>query len=339
MKKVIGKDEIELFTRFANKYSDKIEDSHIAEEFFNIFLKETEGCVNVDCLDADNDDRIECVDFDHDEGMMRLCTRILEDDPVIREMRKMAFPFDIYSFLIRFKNVHFIRTKDRKCIAIVVNGYTMKKKMIQSFAQKGDYTIKGYDEKSSFFTSNLVREKGGMHEYIRAMKTPIASFWIIPKGLTIGAHKSEQYLYLYNNETLNERLKSCMKKLGNQIGITKDKEDIDDFIKMYGNQIRTVAEAFFKLVTCFYHEKYDFKEKDKEYNDRLLGNLISPLKKHVYISKDDESHLSTIVRVANELSHDSGLPVKFTDIGELYMWLIYYISDFNQRISACDNYA
>lgn len=122
-----------------------------------------------------------------------------------------------------------------------------------------------------------------------------------------------------------------MQKLEGQIKTTKDREDIDDFIKMYGNQIRTVAEAFFKLVTCFYHEKFDFKEKNKEYNDRLLGDLISPLKKYVYTSQDDELHLSTIVRIANELSHDSGLPVKIADICELYVWLVYYISDFKRK--------
>lgn len=337
MKEITEKDEVKLFTCFADEYSDKIEDSHIAEKFFNDFLNKTQGCVNVDCLDADNDDRIECVNFDHDEGMMRLCTRIPEEDVEIREMRKMAFPFDIYSYLIRFKNIHFIRTEDGKCLAIVVNGYTMNKKMIQSFAKKGDYIIKGYDEKSSFFTSNLVREGDGLYEYIRAMKTPITSFWIIPKQLIINAQESEQYLYLYNIKALEERLKNCMQKLGSQIKTTKDKEEIDDFIKMYGNQIRTVAEALFKLVTCFYHNKFDFKGKDKEYNNRLLGDLISPLKKHVYTSQDDELHLSTIVRVANELSHDSGLPVKITDIGELYVWLMYYISDFKERISLHDN--
>ena len=337
MKKIIRNTGVELFTRFADKYCDKIEDSHTAEEFFKDLLTETEGCVNIDCLDADNDDRIECVDFDHKEGMMRLCTRVPEEDTVIREMCKMAFPFDIYSFLIRFKNVHFIRIKDGNCIAIVVNGYTMKKKMIQSFAKKDNYSIKGYDEKSSFFTSDLVREKDGVYEYIRAVKTPITSFWIIPKQFIINAEESKRYLYLYNTVALNERLKNCMKKLGSQIETTNDKEELDDFIKMYGNQIRTVAEALFKLVTCFYHEKFDFKGKDKEYNDRLLGDLISPLKKYVYTSQDDELRLSTIVRVANELSHDSGLPVEIADIGELYECLVYYISKFKERVSSYDD--
>jgi hypothetical protein len=122
----------------------------------------------------------------------------------------MAYPYDTYSFLIRFKNIHFIRINNGNCIAIVVNGYTMNKKMIKSFVEKGGYTFidKSYDEKSSFFTSNLVRTKDNLYEYIRAMKTPITSFWIIPKKLYISAYDSKKYLYLYNNEVLSERLKN-----------------------------------------------------------------------------------------------------------------------------------
>ena len=64
MKKIIENDGIELFTRFADKYCNKIEDSHTAEDFFKEFLTASRGCVNIDCLDADNDDRIESVYFD-----------------------------------------------------------------------------------------------------------------------------------------------------------------------------------------------------------------------------------------------------------------------------------
>lgn len=34
MKNIIENDRVELFTYFADKYSNKIEDSHTAEEFF-----------------------------------------------------------------------------------------------------------------------------------------------------------------------------------------------------------------------------------------------------------------------------------------------------------------
>lgn len=56
---------------------------------------------------------------------------------------------------------------------------------------------------------------------------------------------------MYNAVALEERLKNCMQKLEGQIKTTKDREDIDDFIKMYGNQIRTVAEAFSNWLHVF----------------------------------------------------------------------------------------
>ena len=41
---------------------------------------------------------------------------------------------------------------------------------------------------------------------------------------------------------------------------SKSTDDLDEqeyFIKMYGNQMRCLAEGLFKLITCFYYEKID----------------------------------------------------------------------------------
>lgn len=333
----IIKDGIFVFTCFADIYGDKIDDSHKAEIFFKEFMKVTGGQVILDFLDADNDDHIETVTFDHTEGVLKICTRIPEKDPELRQMRRMALPYDTYSLLVRFKDMYFARIKDNKCIAIVVNGYTMKKKQIKNYAKSKDVEIIAYDEKESFFTSNLLCKKDGLYEYMRVMKTPISSFWIIPKGLHLSANDSEHFLYLYNLESLKKRMDEGMTKLCNQLRKTKDKEEIDGFVKMYGNLLRTIAEAMFKLVMCFYHEKYDFKQKNSEYNDRLLGDLTSPLKKYVYTTENDKEHIEVITRVANELSHDTGLPVDFKDLGEMYIWLKYYMDDFKNKIDAHDN--
>ena len=75
------------------------------------------------------------------------------------------------------------------------------------------------------------------------------------------------------------------------------------------------------------------KNKKKDYNKLLLGDLISPLKQNVYTNTDDDkSRLNKIAQIANDLSHDTGLPIKFEDIGELYINLMYYILDFKQKI-------
>lgn len=331
------KDGVKIFTNFADIYVDKINDTIKAEEFFNAFMNTTGGQVILDFLDADNDDHIEKISIDHTEGFLKICTRIPENDPELSQMRKMAMPFDTYSILVRFKQVSFVRLKDRKCIAIVVDGYTVNRKQIRKYAENDGSKIISSEEKSSFFSTNLVCNKDGLYEYMRAMKTPISSFWIIPKGLLLSAQDSEHLLYLYNVESLKKRLDDIISKFNYQFGKTKDKEEIEGFVKMYGNQLRTVAEALFKLIMCFYHEKFALKKKDVEYNNMLLADMTKPLKKYVYTSDEDKKHIEIIARVANELSHDTGLPVDVGDFWEMYLWLKYYVEDFRIKIDQHDN--
>lgn len=256
--------DVDMFTALADKYGDSINTTQEAENFFIEFMSMTEGRVILDFLDCDNDDRIEKFAFDHDKGLMTLYTRIPEEDPEVRMMRKMVLPFDSYSILVRFKNVRFVRVKDNKCLAIVVNGYTMHKNMIKAYANSIGSSILKMDEKGSFFTTNVVMDNNTDYEYLRAMATPITSFWIIPKGLTIHPQDSEEYLYLYNVEALTKRVKRIWKKLEVALKSTEDIEEKEDFVKMYGNQLRCVAEGLFKLVACFYSTKYGFKNHEDE---------------------------------------------------------------------------
>lgn len=322
-------DGVRIFTDLADIYGNSINDTHKAETFFSDFLRETQGIVNLDYLDADNDDRIEKVDFDHEEGIVRICTRIPEGDEELRKMRKMALPFDTYSLCIRLKNIRFVRLESDECVAVVVNGYTMSRDMVKKYACKGFTNVSKPLCNMSFFSSEIFREKDDMYEYMRAMTTPIASFWIIPKGLHISAEESKRLLYHYNNEQLVKRLNTSILQLRANVDGTDCQEEKEEYVKMYGNRIRTLTEAFFKLVACFYHGKVQVK-KD-EYNNRMLGTLINPLKK-IYNTETDAQQLNFIVRMANELSHDTGLPVKLSDVELLCKYLQSYIDDFDEKI-------
>ena len=322
-------DGVRIFTGLADFYGDSINDTCKAEAFFKEFLVETQGVVNLDYLDADNDDRIEKVDFDHEEGIMRICTRIPEDDEELRKMRKMALPCDTYSLFVKLKNVRFVRQESDECVAIVVNGYTMSRDMVKKYASKGFDNVSKPSCNMSFFSSEILREKDGLYEYMRAMTTPIASFWIIPKGLHISAEESKRLLYHYNNEKLAKRLDASILQLRTNVDGTNDQEGKEEYVKMYGNRIRTLTEAFFKLVACFYHSKV--KLKKDEYNNRFLGTLINPLKK-IYNTETNAQQLNFIVRMLNDLSHDTGLPVKMDDVELLCKYLQYYIADFNEKI-------
>lgn len=322
-------DGVRIFTELADIYGDSIDNTYKAEAFFKDFLAETQGVVNLDYLDADNDDRIEKVDFNHEEGIMRICTRIPEDDEELRKMRKMALPFDTYSLCVRLKNIRFVRMKSKECVAIVINGYTMNREIVKKYACEGYDKVSKPSYKMSFFSSEIIREKDGLYEYMRAMTTPIASFWIIPKGLHISAEESKRLLYHYNTEQLTKRLKASILQLRTNVDGTDDQEAKEEYVKMYGNRIRTLTEAFFKLVACFYHGKIQIK-KD-EYNNRMLGDLINPLKK-IYNKETDAQRLNFIVRMANELSHDTGLPVRLSDVELLCKYLQSYIDDFDRKI-------
>ena len=329
-KRNVVTDGISIFTEMANIYGDTINNTHDAKIFFDDFMKETRGVVNLDYLDADNDDRIEQIDFCHDEGIVRICTRVPEEVIDLRIMRKMALPFDTYSLSVRLRNIRFVRLKSKKCIAIAVNGYTMSRKMVKKYAKKGFVNVSEPSCSTSFFSSDIFREKDGLTEYMRAMTTPITSFWIIPKSLHISADKSKCMLYHYNINQLIIRLKRIILKLNKNIGKVTDREEKDDLVKMYGNRIRTLTEAFFKLVACFYHDKNPVNKDD--YNNRMLGDVINHLKKNIYKTESDAQLLNDIVRIANELSHDTGLPVKMSDIELLYQHLQYYISNFDLQI-------
>lgn len=247
----------------------------------------------------------------------------------------MVFPFDYYALVVKFRNVRFLRNKNGKCVGFVVNGYTLKDKEVKRYVKSDGWTEKGYDNVSSFFSSAYVREQGGLYEHARVMTTPITSFWIFPKMLMLSANDSEQLLYSYNIDGLESTLSRSGKKLTEIINQHLPKDEEDEEIKNEGNRVRRVAEALFKLILCFYQDRCRLVQKN--YNDRLLGDVTSPLKKHVYKDADDETKIGEITRIANDLSHDTGNPVNYADLMLLSLNIKYYIEDFKSKIKTRDN--
>lgn len=326
---------LELFTEFANIYGESINYIKDADRFFVDFMNETKGEVIVDFLDSDNWDCIEDVKFDHEKGLIYLLFRQPLTDPEERAMRKIVFPFDTYGIILKFSNIRFVHDKNQKYFAVVINGYTLKDNEINEFIASDDCDKFKKDDNSSFFSTDFIREKGGLTESMRIIKTPITSFWIIPKMLPLHPQDSEKLLYLYNLDKLEKQIKQSFEKLNKEVKNQMSKEAKDDTIKTSGHKMRRVAEGLFKLIMCFYQKEFGFKPQS--YNKRLLGDAISPLKKSIYESDVNKDHLGTIARIANDLSHETGNPVTMTDVVELYVWLNYFISDFRNRISRKGN--
>lgn len=326
---------LDIFQALADKFQDTINDLNVADNFFAEFMQMTGGAVIIDFLDADNWDYIYQYEVDKARGLLKLFFRLPCKDPEEKKMRQMVFPFDFYALVVKFRNVRFLRDKNGKCAGFVVNGYTLKDKEVKRYVWSNGWTEKGYDNVSSFFSSAYVREQGGLYEHARVMTTPITSFWIFPKMLMLSANDSEQLLYSYNIDGLESILSRSGKKLAEIINQHLPKDEEDEEIKNEGNRVRRVAEALFKLILCFYQDRCRLVQKN--YNDRLLGDVTSPLKKHVYKDADDETKIGEITRIANDLSHDTGNPVNYADLMSLSLNIKYYIEDFKSKIEARDN--
>ena len=165
------------------------------------------------------------------------------------------------------------------------------------------------------------------------MNTPISSFWIIPKRLNIHPQDSEKLLYMYGVEKCENNLKIAYnnaKKL-NKASTEEQRKKI----KASAHDMRTVAESLFKLIVCFYQKElpqkgYNYKVRD--YNLSMLGDLAVPLKNTIFIQDIERSRINEITTIANDLSHDSGNPVRFEDLTTLFDDITYFIEDFESRI-------
>lgn len=326
--KSMVEDGLRVFQEFADIYGDSINDIETAEKFFKEFQEETGGTVIVDFLDTDNWDCIRKIEVDKQNGLIWFYWQILEDDPIVNMMRKMAFQLDYYGLCLKFDNVRFIRGKKRKCYGICVNGFTIKEKNVKGFATVGGWTVKGIDNKSSFFATEVVRVNGKTSQYWRFVNTPISSFWILPKGLNIRPQDSEKYLYQIGTKRCETKTKEAFNGLKRIGKLSADRQRT--LLKSVGNEMRNAAENLFKLIMCFHMDECHFTVKN--YNDILLGDLTGSLKKTIYTGELEKKYLEEITRIANDLSHDSGNPVNLKDIGLLYIELNYFITEFRKEI-------
>lgn len=316
------------FQEFSDIYSDTINDMDTAERFFKDFMEETQGWVIVDFIDTDNWDCIRKIEVDKENRLIWFFWQIPSGDILEEEMRRMIFPFGYYGICLKFDNVRFVQGKGNKCIGIIVNGYTIREKNIKGLVKNGGWNIKCIDSQSSFFSTNVVREKDGVMQFWRFINTPITSFWIVPKQLNLRPQDSEKLLYFHGAQKCKKDLQYAFNKIKNlsKHNIEKQRQEI----KSIAHDMRIVAESLFKLIMCFYQAEYKFKVSN--YDDLVLDDLTGPLKKNIYTSEFEKERIDEIPRLANDLSHDSGNPIDFKDIGILYMDITIFIDDFNSRI-------
>lgn len=324
----VVKHGFDFFQEFADIYGDTINDLDKAERFLKDFMEQTNGWVIVDFLDTDNWDCIKKIEVDKQNKLIWFYWQIPSGDHIEEVMRRMVFPLGYYGMCLKFDNVKFVRNKHNQCIGIILNGYTIREKYVKRYAQYDGWEINGIDTKHSFFSVSVVRWKDDVFQHWRFMNTPISSFWIIPKCLKIHPQDSEKLLYMYGAEKCEKELNGVLNKTKRLDKLTEEDQRME--IKAAANSMRTVAESLFKLILCFNQEKIQYKVCN--YDDFMLGELISPLKKKIYKQSFEQERIDEIPRLANDLSHDSGNPVVIKDLFILFIDITYFINDFKKSI-------
>lgn len=292
------KEGSEIFNQIhQNIGKDVITDIKEFEEFMKMLLAETKGLVIVDFLDAGNWDRIENFEIDADSNRVFINwhdyrNRGEQEDE--KMMRSMVFPCDVYGLCMQFQELRLFKIGDLS--VFIFRGFALSPKEVSKVMIKDTTKFKIIDD-SDNFSLKTVRQIDNQWQSYDFLNTPIFSTVILPKNIGINASTSKELLFAYNLMYCTDRILKVIND------VTTGEEELD-FLCEKSNTLRRVMENILKIECCYRYRQINVK---KSYSELLLGDLIGLVKE--FRSEEQRSNLTIIVRLANELSHDSGKPV------------------------------
>jgi len=269
-----------------------------AEDFLTQLHAATDGWVIVDFLDASNWDCFESFSVNHDTGMLQINWHdFIEQDKQDtisqgREMMALAFPSSLYGMIMHFDCIE--RLGNENTCFFGLRGFALTEKQVSKALCKDteDFVIR----KDRPFALELIRKVDEHIEVIDCITSAIFTVLIVPKQMRIPAVVSETYLYHHNLAILDATLSRCEEALK-----TIDREDSEAICEK-ANTVRRTLETLLKVECC-----YRDVELAKPYSKARIGDLWRSLK--VYHSEAIRTMMSRLAQWANELSHDTGVPV------------------------------
>lgn len=287
-----------IFTRVAESVEwTETQSLSQAIELLEKLRNDTDGLVIVDFLDSGNWD---CIDgIESDNGFMKIHWRdyrnAIETDEE-KEMRMLAFPAALSSSLIKFKEFRIVKTK--RFPVFLLRGYALTDKEIKIYLEKDSSEFKIFDNKDNF-SKLAVRKINNVYETYTCLNTPIFSMIIIPKNSGTSSFSSKKGLFSYNISDSILRLNKVKEELD------KDELTDEDLICEKANSVRRIFEYILKVELCYRYRQLSVK---KDYSVLMLGDLMSLIKP--YRDETTNSLLKQITVWSNELSHESGKPIK-----------------------------
>ncbi|MGN6646181.1 MAG: hypothetical protein ACTHJT_06600 [Cytophaga sp.] len=320
-----------FFNLFKNSNNNTITDLPALDIFLNKLITETEGLIIVDFLDQGNWDCLGSYHIDYSTGYVFLHWHQYKIGPLIENyIDDAGFKPNIYTLMIHFKELRMDNIKDLPFVGI--RGFALKEKEVLKYLTSIGQSNSTLEIRNENFCSLYSVDRGNYFEDCFCHDTPIYSILIIPKDKEQGSSLSQKILFLYNYSDCLERLEKVETTLST-------KKLSEDEICEKANTIRRIFEYVLKIECCF-HSKFNYSLSleemfnkflfKKHYSDLNLGDLISILK--FVKQKDQMENLNKIVRFSNELSHDSGKPIRQEMATELLNLTINYIDELVKLI-------
>lgn len=311
----------------------EITDLHLLDKFLNRLLADTKGLVIFDFMDAGNWDCFGSFSIDYDnEFLFFNWHHYTGTNDINSFVTETQYKPSISTLMLHFKELKIVKLKNFPFITL--RGCALKEKDTLKYFKTIDPNAKYLKEDRANFYNLFQIDRGNYIEDCYSHDTPIYSILIIPKDTASHTGLSMKILFLYNYDNCKRRIQKVDKSI-----LTQDLDE--DELCEKANSIRRIFEFVLKIECCYHRQlnyeilfcdeidSRDFIFKDS-YSDIVLGDLVNILKK---IKTDDEKQtLNKIIRLSNELSHDSGKKVTKEKVQDLLLTMVNYTAALTQLV-------
>ena len=321
---------MKIFEQFGTRQSSNLE---FVDKLLHELIVEMSGLFIVDFIDLGNWDQLGSYEIDYENGFLLLrWHRFYEGNSFGQFLITYPNP-RVFTLLVHFKDIYIEMSKGYPFVTI--RGYALKEKEILGyFNRRGLKSEKYQEEIDRNFCQIFEIEHNDYTELCWCLNTPIYSIMLVPKDSASSVDVSAELLFLFNYNNCLRRLKKAMS------AILTNNFDEDELCEK-ANTARRIFEYVLKIECC-YRINLDLdivlddninKERlffGNKYSDKTLGDLINSLKQ--IKDQSDQLILNSIVRLANELSHDSGKEITKEKAIQLLEQTIQYTEELSSNL-------
>lgn len=298
----------QIFHELAGEWPGDTIPAAQAGTFFEQLKARTGGLVIVDFIDMGNWDRMVGHELDATTGWLTLYWHDQRALPASSDER-LLLPADVYGLITHLDHIRIVRGDG--IAFFLLRSYATTPNQLKKRLRSGAEEL--HVEKESLFSTRVGRRAGGQTYVFDVQSASLYTIALVPKGRHVSSAFSRGLLFLANLRVLRRRLEAVIAALDAAEPLD------DDIVCEKANTARRIVEQALKIDAVFRDVPFN-----DPYGQLLLGDLMGGLRPHY--PEEMRSIFSKIAAWANELSHDSGLPVDRRRAGAMSKVILLYIA-------------